>query len=46
MGLGSSKAPNVEIGHDDVQIPPWAAQRQDDPVVFFDMAADGYKLEF
>jgi hypothetical protein len=44
MGLSSSKAPTVEIGPDNVKLPPWAAQRpENNPVVFFDMAADGYK---
>ena len=45
MGLTSSKAPPVEIGPDNIQTPPWAAERsQNNPTVFFDMSADGKPL--
>ncbi len=42
MGFGNSK-PAVEIGSDNVDLPPWARNLQGKTnVVFFDMEADGF----
>ena len=44
MGFGSSK-PEVQVGEDNVVIPPWARNYKGKTVVvFFDMEADGFLL--
>jgi hypothetical protein len=43
--MGSTKSKEVEIGADNVTIPPWAANYNGKTsLVFFDMEADGTPL--